>query len=41
MVLFYKQLRHVCYYEIDKINEEVDKINFMSQVQAENEGDGE
>jgi hypothetical protein len=32
---FYKQVHHVCYYEIDKINQEIDKINFRSQVKAE------
>lgn len=32
---FYKQIHHICFYEIDKINQKIYKINFRSQVKTE------
>lgn len=32
---FYKQIHHICFYKIDKINQKIYKINFRSQVKTE------
>lgn len=32
---FCKQIHHICFYEIDKINQKIYKINFRSQVKTE------
>jgi hypothetical protein len=34
-VPFYKEIHHICFYEIDQINQEIDKINFRSQAKTE------